>query len=356
MARIADRFNRRTIMAIMLATWSIFTVACGLAQTFLQMALARFGVGSGEAGIVPTSLSIISDYYPAHQRGTATAVFTAAIPIGVLVGFPMAGWLNDIIGWRWTFIVVGLPGVFLALSIRLLLIEPPRGHADKLAVDNPPPPLRDVAKYLWHCKSYRNLVLGGAATGFGYASVIQWTPSFLVRSFGMDTSEVGNWLALSIGLVGGTSTILSGWLADLLGKKDPRWYAWMPCAAMIALIPLGSLVYLTQTKIYALIFLALPMALYPIYLGPLSAMVQGLASVRMRATAAAISILTANLLGLALGPLIVGIISDMLSPKLGPEALRYAILSVVVFGAVWGSIHWFAGSRTLREDLAANKP
>ena len=225
MAMWADRRNRRNLISFSVFLWSGMTALCGAAANFTQLLLLRIGVGVGEAGSNPPSHSIIADLYPKEQRATAMAVFGTGINWGILNGFLVGGWINEWYGWRTAFVVVGLPGILIAVLVRFTLTEPPRGYADAQGEKPPvvtPPPFWTVVKFMAANRVLRNIVAAGALIAFtGYASVI-WVPIYLVRIHGMGTGEVGSYLALFIGVGGAIGIYLGGRLADFLSAKHGR--------------------------------------------------------------------------------------------------------------------------------------
>ena len=360
-ARWADRGVRRTIMAFGLAIWSGMTALTGLAQSFTQLALARIGVGIGEAACSPPAHSLLSDYFPPERRGTALSIFSLGVPIGIMIGYLAGGWINQYFGWRTAFFVVGLPGLVLALIVRLTLREPPRGHSEgrpTTLTTSHSDSFSDVLRFMWQLRSFRHLSLAAALHAlYGYG-VLAFMPAFMMRVHGMtNTAELGLWLGLIAGVFSGIGTFLGGTLGDRFaaGRKDMRWYMWLPAWATILSIPFSCLFYLWPEGRTALV-LSIPSAILgPTYIGPTMAMTQGLAKLSMRATASALLLFILNLIGLGLGPQAVGVLSDLLQPTYGTESIRYALLSVVVTGSIWSSLHYFLAARTLREDLRAKE-
>ena len=352
-ARLADRSSRVNIIASALAIWSIMTAVTGLAQNFWQMALARIGVGIGEAGCSPPSHSLISDYFPPDTRATALSIYALGIPIGILFGFLAGGWIEQFFGWRYAFFVVGLPGVLLAILVKLSLKEPPRGHSEAVKSDGPPPEIKRVIAYLWERKSFRHLALAAALHAFVGYGMTTWLPTFLSRSYGMESGEIGTWLAMLVGVAGGLGTISGGLISDKFGAKDARWYMWVPAITLGISVPFFISAFVADQKLWTLMLLIIPLYFGTFYLGPTFAMVQGLVEVRMRAISAAVLLFVLNLIGMGLGPQAVGIVSDLLTPTFGAESLRYALM-LVFLGNLWSAYHYFIASQHLRQDLAAN--
>lgn len=356
-AWLADRFNRRNIIAIALGLWSLMTAVSGMAVGFFSLFMARVGVGIGEAGGSPPSQSLISDYFPPERRGFALGVLFMYIPLGFLVGFLVGGWVNEFFGWRAAFMVVGVPGIILALILRFTLREPPRGHSENLQTMPPLPSLSSTIRYFLSRPALRHLPLAGAIHGVGAWGAGVWLPAYFIRVHGMSSGEIGTWMALIFGIAGSIGTIYGGHIADNLVKRtgDPRWYTWFSGSVILLTVPFAFLVYLWPTPVPALLFFILPILLGHMFLGPVMAMIQGLAGVRRRAMAAAFYLFLANLISMGCGPLIIGIISDVYSAEYGTDSLRYSILTLVVVTSVWAALHFFLAARTLREDLQAAK-
>jgi MFS family permease len=351
-ARYADRSNRRNLIALALAVWSAMTAVSGLAQNFWHLLLARIGVGVGEAGCSPPAHSMIADYYPAESRATALGLYSLGIPVGILFGFLAGGWINEFFGWRTAFFVVGIPGLVLAVVMRLTVREPPRGMAEGRASTGVQPSIGETFRYLWAKRAFRHLAIGGALTAFVGYGVTSWFPSFLMRSHGMQTGEIGTWLGLILGIPGGIGIVAGGWLADRFGARDQRWYMWIVAIALLACVPFSVGVYLAPTATLALLFLIIPVALGNFYQATTFSQVQGLSTLRMRAVAAAVLLFILNIIGLGLGPQVTGILSDAMRPQFGDESLRYSLLICGLVN-VWAAWHYYLAGRYLREDLAA---
>ncbi len=351
MAMWADRSNRRNIITLALATWSGMTVLCGMVANFWQLALARIGVGVGEAGSSPPSHSIIADMYAPTERATAMGIFSLGINCGLLIGFSVGGWINQWYGWRAAFWVVGAPGLILALLVRYSLREPPRGYVEGLqSISQEAPSLRDVVTYMWSTPALRHIVIGVTLASFVGYGVVLWLPSFLVRSHGLQSGTIGMLLALGFGVLGAVGTFMGGKLADRLGRSDIRWSVWIVSIAMLLALPFSLCFYLTRETSTALSLGIIPALVGGTYLGPSFALNQGLVPVQMRSVASAIILFVANIIGLGLGPQTVGILSDLFSARHGSESLRYALLTLACVN-VWTAFHYFLASRTLQADL-----
>ncbi len=352
-ARWADRGSRRSIIALGLFVWSVMTAATGLARSFTTLVLARIGVGIGEAAGSPPSHSMISDLFPPETRATALSIYALGIPIGAAIGNFTGGWVGEVFGWRAAFFVVGLPGVALAIFVRATLREPPRGHSEGIQSNATEESIGQVVRFMLQLRSFRHLSLAAALHAFvGYGAGLFLAP-FFIRVHGFGLGEIGTWLAL-LGLTGGVlGTYLGGFLADRLGVRDERWYLWVPAIATLLGVPFGLLFYLWPHPYWALLLAVPGTILGPMYLGPSFSITQGLAKLHMRALASAILLFILNIIGLGLGPLFVGFLSDQLEPSMGVESIRYALVSVVVAGNAWSAWHYYLASRTLREDLRA---
>lgn len=354
MAAWSDRKSRRTLIAVVVALWSVMTALSGLAVGFVTLLAARIGVAVGESGAGPAAQSLIADYFGPQGRGRAMSVFFLGIPLGILIGFLAGGWIAQLFGWRAAFFVVGLPGVAVAALVWLTLQEPPRGHSEGLRADQHAPSVRETLRYLWNTRSFRHIALGAGLQAFaGYGS-ITWIPSFLIRVHGMSVGEVGTWLALLVGIGSGIGTILGGVWADRLSKRDVRWSLWLPGAAIFAAAPFMVFVCLWPERLEVLMVYAIPVVLSAVWTGPIHAVVQTIVKVRMRAMAAAVLLFVINLIGLGLGPQVIGVLSDLLRDSLGNESLRYALL-IIIPAAVWSALHYWLGARTLRADLELAK-
>ena len=350
-ARWADRGVRRDIIALALFVWSCMTALCGIARTFPQLVVARIGVGIGEAGGSPPSHSILSDYYPPERRGTAFAIYALGIPVGTAFGFFTGGWMAETLGWRAAFLLVGLPGIALALVVRLTLREPPRGHSDAVRDVEPAPDALAVMRTMWGFASFRHLAMAAALHAFVGYGVAAWNAAFLIRSHGMSIGAVGSWLAGIAIVGGGLGTFAGGYLTDRLRPRDARWSLWVPGISTLVAVPFSMFFYLGSDLRVILALASVPVFFGAMYLGPTFALTQALAPLRMRAVASAFLLFLLNLIGLGLGPQMVGVASDLLAPRLEEESLRGALVLTVMFN-LWSGLHYFLGARTLRADLA----
>jgi predicted MFS family arabinose efflux permease len=352
-ARLADRFNRRNIIAICISLWSLMTAACGLAANFIALLLARMGVGIGEAGASPPSHAIISDYFAARERATALAIFSSGIMLAVFMGFSMGGWLNDNFGWRYTLVIAGLPGIFVGLLTFLTVREPPRGHADG-ALPPAPSNLRETLSYLAHCRTFLLLSFAGSMQAFVGYSVLSWLPAYFERVHGLSSTEIGAQLGIAVLIGGLLGTIPGGYVSDRLAKRDLRWYLWLSAIGMFAGMAAMQYCFIANDPLPAFISFAFAAGLLNICLGPMFTVCQGVAPVVMRSSATAIMLLIIDFIGMGFGPPVVGKISDLLEPTLGEQSLRYALMLVSCSPLLSGLLFWLTAGFIHRDFQVAH--
>lgn len=353
-ARLADKTNRRNIVAVSLSLWSIMTALCGFAKNFLQLLLARIGVGVGEAGGSPPAHAMISDYFPPEKRSTALSIYSAGIYFGVLIGFVMGGYLNQHLGWRTAFFTVGIPGVIFSLLFYITVKEPKRGATDTDKNTNNAASFVHVLKVLYSTKTFVLLAIASALNVFCIYGLLNWSPSFLQRLHGMKSSEIGATFGPIYGIAGAIGSFAGGLVTDHLGKSDKRWYLKVSAYTVIIAIPCAAAGLFVDNTFLSLTCLGLCGALQSIYLGPSIAVAHSLVPASMRALTSAIFFLAINLVGLGFGPLVVGMISDSLAPTLGVESLRWAMSIVIVISAI-SAIFFFVAAKKLVDDLKLQK-
>ncbi len=350
--QLADRFNRRNLVAIALATWSGMTVLCGTAANIWYLTMARIGVGVGEAGCSPPAHSMISDLYPPEQRSTAMGFYTLGISAGIMFAYLAGGWISQNIGWREAFYIVGAPGVLLALVVWLTVPEPLRGASEDRIDSGDQPRLKEVLLFLLERHSFRYLALGGALAAFVSYSHINFMPSFVVRSFDMNIATLGVWLGPINGIGGGAGLFLGGYLVDRIGRTSYRNSLRMIGVALTTAAVLYAGVFLSSNVYWSLALFALPTMMLHFNLAPVLSQTQSLVSLRMRSVASALILLILNVIGLGLGPLITGTISDQLEPAYGQESMRYSLLIVSsLLMPIAGWSFWRAGAN-IQQDLA----
>ena len=364
-ARWADRGNRVTVITVSVALWSAAVALCGFVSSFPQLLLARMGVAVGEAGCMPPAFSMIADYFSRLERPRAVAVYMLGSPLSMLIGYFLAGWLNEQYGWRIMFILLALPGLGLAALARLTLREPRRWPVRSLtrkvtpAVPTSPPAnhftMTAVYMALWNNVTFRYLWLCFSVTSFFGRGVLQWQPTFFIRSFGMQTGELGAWFTFIFGVGGLFGTYLGGRLAfryaagnEALQLKAMGWIG-----ALFSV--LTAAVFLCTNKFLALTLTFVTAVGSGLTAGPLFATLQSVVPERMRAVSIALVNLFANLIGMGLGPLAVGLLSDFFRPWFHDESLRYALLTFCPVG-IWGSWYLILGAKTVVRDIEAANP
>lgn len=345
-ALLADRTSRSGVITASLALWSLFTALCGTAASFWQLFLFRLGVGLGEAGGVAPSYALIADRFPAAQRGKALGIFSLGVPIGLGLGAVIGSWIAQHFDWRTAFLAMGVLGLILAPIFKFVVRDPPR-----VAGAAPPTMGTLFATFPLVARkpSFWLLAFGASLSslcGYGLAT---WVASILIRSFGMSLVGAGQFLG-SLLLIGGTAGVfLGGLLADRLGGKDRRWYAWLPAIAWLITAPLYALGLMVEDLTFVWLLLLVPNALNILWLGPITTAVQHLVEPSKRATASAAFLLINNLIGLGAGPLLIGLISDTLRSTYGVDSLRYAALAVLGF-YVLAALLVLVAARYLRQD------
>lgn len=350
LARIADRHNRITLVSVCLAVWSLATAACGMASGFISLLLARIGVGAGEAGCFPPSYSVLSDYYPPERRSFAIGVFHFWGNIGFLLGLVGAGIVSDLFGWRAAFIIFGLPGVLFAVILKLTVREPVRGALDKART---PVELgfKEAVKVLTARRAYIHLFVAYSLSAFAFYAILLWLPQFFARSFSMTQSELGMYYGLAFGggMIVGVG--LGAVIAPRFIAKDRRWEMLFPAAAALSSLPLALAALIVPSQTTALVLTFLFCTCASAGLGPGFAAIQSLSEPNFRATASALVLFAAAIIGQGLGPTLVGVLSDVLSAALGEHSLPLAIaLAATAFG--WSSFHYWLGSRRFLRDMA----
>ncbi len=350
-ARWADRYNRVNIVSVSLVIWSSMTAVSGLAANFLHLLAARIGVGVGEAGASPPSHSIISDYFPHEQRGRALSFYSIGIYIGILFGFLAGGWINQFFGWRMAFFVVGVPGILLAAIVKLTLREPLRGACDD--GDHSAAPEGNMLVDIWRMLRTRTFLYAAVASGcnafLGYGA-LNWMPSFTMRIYELPVGVVGTWLALIAGIAGAAGVYAGGHLSDALGRRDTRWPYRITGLSTLASGAFMVLVLLVGNQYLMWAMYALVVFFQSMFLGPTIAMAHSLVGPRYRALASSLVFFLLNIIGLGLGPLTVGWVSDLLNPSVGVESIRWAMMTTSIAATI-GALLYFAANRHVREDL-----
>ena len=378
---MAERVNRKAMLAVCVAAWSLMTAACGLATNFMTLLLGRVGVGVGEAGFQPLAYSLVADHFRANRRASIIAIILLGAPFGFLLGQSVGGFVAANWGWRVAFFALGVPGLLAALVTWLTLREPPRGLADGVIANEPAPSIRDVFVTLWAKPAFRHLLAGFTIAGFAMNAVAAFVLPFYLRSFDdLSLAQAG----LIFGMISFTSNglgmLLGGFGIDRLSQHDSRWALWGPAIGLVVATPLylGAFANTQVAASLACIWFAnLSLATY---MAPSSATMQNLIGPRMRAMTAAIAGMVVGLFGAGLGPTLLGIASDLYASasfvsgdfiaqcpggrapagaesildaacrSASSEGLRLALISALAF-FVWAAVHYVAAARTLRRDL-----
>ena len=338
-ALLADKTSRSRVIAAALTMWSAFTGLCGIATSFWQLFIFRMGVGIGEAGGVAPSYALIADYFEPRRRARALAIFSLGVPIGLAMGTLIGAYIAHAISWRAAFYVMGVAGVLLAPVLLYFVRDLPRQPGAS------PAPIGQVFPILARKPVFWLMAFAaGSSSLCGYGLAV-WTPTVLERSFGMGLLARGQFLA-SIVLIGGcTGVFAGGWLADRLGHLDRGWYARLPAIAWLITAPTFAAGLLAPNLWLAWPLLLIPNALNILWLGPVITAVQHLVPRPMRATASASFLLINNLIGLGVGPFLIGGLSDALKKSYGIEALRYAAVACTSFYILAGLLMLLCVSR-----------
>lgn len=356
----ADRGNRKLVIVTATAVWSLMTALCGAAMNFWQLAITRIGVGVGEAGSGPSSHSIISDLFPLKSRATALGIFSQGISLGLVLGIYGGAqvaahwaWRTDTFvldGWRMAFVVMGAVGLPIALLALLTLREPARGASEGHTLSADAPPLSTTLKFIRSQKSLvHTLTAATLTTLVGYTGVIWW-PSFIVRSHGLSPDDMSAFLALVFGLGSGFGIFLGGYCADYFARHDIKMMPRVVTFALLFGLPFGVAIYVVENSTLVFLLIGIPAAVGGFYLGPTMALVQSLVAVRMRTVASALFLFIVNIIGMGLGSMMIGGLSDALKPTFGDDALRYALLSFMVFN-LWAAYHYWRAGHFVEADL-----
>lgn len=348
-AYLADKTYRSRVIAAALAVWSGFTALCGTAVAFWQLFAFRMGVGIGEAGGVAPSYALIADYFPPERRARALAIFSLGIPVGGAAGTIIGAYLASWIDWRAAFIAMGIAGLLLAPVMFIVVRDPLRSASGSQSAS-----LSRVFPILARKPSFWLLALAASSSSLAGYGLLAWTPSVLERSFGLSLVERGQFNASLLLLGGCTGMLIGGLLADRLGRSDRAWYARLPMIAWLITAPTFALGLMAPSLWIAWPVLLIPNALNILWLGPIVTAVQHLVPREIRSTASASFLLINNLIGLGVGPLLIGRISDALKATYGAESLRYAAVGITAFFLVAAMLIFVAG-RTLRSDWVDEK-
>jgi Arabinose efflux permease len=386
-ARLSERFNRVNIISGSLALWSLFTSLSGLAASFLQLLLCRIGVGVGESCGNPPAYSLITDYFGPRRRASALSIYQLGLPLGVMAGAIAGGILTQYYGWRTAFIVLGIPGVVLAIALKLLVRELPRGYSDRLAgrdeQSDVSPTILETARRLVATPAARHMIIGVTLFTFVNYGSGAFTAPFLIRAFEMDYAQVGLIIGFAVGAANALGTFAGGFMADYFGKSEPRAYAYVPMIGILIATPLMIGAFLQADWRFAVGLLGLAGVIQFVYFSPTYAAIYNMVDARMRATTTALISLVASLTALVIGTVAAGALIDFVSahqfnlvhsgdfallcpggvaPSEAEAALKTACssaidqgtrisLAVCTLALPWAAIHFLLAARTIRADF-----
>jgi MFS family permease len=346
-ARIADRLNRRNIVALAFAFWSAMTFLCGMASSVATLALARIGVGIGESAGTPASQSMVADLFDKNDRPRALGVYAIGTYLGVFLGYFIGGYVNQHYGWRMAFFSAGLPGIALAAILWLTISEPKRGA---MAETFAPEPIGPTLGFLISQKTFVIVLIGFCLTTYTNYATAAWIPPFLARVHHLSSAEIGTYAGTFKGLFGMAGTLVGGLVVAQISRHDDRWKLWAPAITSGLAGPVFAVCMLTSDFATMVAALAATSFLVGFHLGPIFAIAQTVARPSMRALASAIILLTASCFGQGVGPLAVGMINDALKNDYGANAVRYSLLSAAVTTTL-GALLFVWAAATIRADI-----
>jgi predicted MFS family arabinose efflux permease len=348
---LADRVDRRKLIALSIGVWSVMTAACGAAANFTQLMLARIGVGIGEAGGTPASQSMLADLFPFSQRVLATSIFSLGAAAGSMLGSSAGGTIADAFGWRAAFFALAIPGIVVAVLVRFTTYEPARGRLDTDA-QGASPSLKETLRFMRTQRSLMHVFAGATVVTYWGWGLLWWTPAFLMRSHGMTTGEAGRLMGTINGVAGALGIIAGGALIHRLGRNDARWQVWLVGIGTLLGTCASTVAYAASSRTTATIMLWLFVPMAYVYIAPVLSLTQSLVLPRMRGLSCAIMLFGANVANLALAPQIIGILSDafLAHSAAGTDSLRWSLILTTLTG-FWAAYHFWAAGRNMRQDL-----
>jgi len=350
LARYADKNNRKNIVSVSLVVWSAMTALSGMAQNFTHLLLARIGVGIGEAGGSPPAHSIISDYYEPKRRATALSIYSTGVYVGIGLGFIIGGVIAKAYGWRVALYALGIPGILYAILVYFTVKEPIKGLTDKNTTEKKDLSLAEVVRFLFKKKTFVFIAFGSGFCAFVNYGVGNWLPPFLSRIYGMSIDKIGITLGLIAAIFGGVGTFSGGYLTDKFQKRGIKWYCWIPAIAIITNMLPALYVFFGENLNLVIVMISVSYFLSSIYLGTTIAIAHSLVPAEMRAFTSAVLFFILNAIGLGLGPLVIGLLSDYLEPTLGSEALRWAF-TITFAAAILAASLYYLGSRHYDDEI-----
>jgi MFS family permease len=350
-ARVADRLNRRNIVALAFAFWSAMTALCGMASSVATLTLARIGVGIGESAGTPASQSMVADLFGKNERPRALGIYAIGTYLGVFLGYFIGGYVNQHYGWRMAFFTAGLPGIALAAVVWLTVAEPKRGSKSGVMAETfAPEPIGPTLGFLASQKSFVIVLIGFCLTTYTNYATAAWIPPFLARVHHLNSAEIGTYAGTFKGLFGMAGTLVGGLVVARISRGDDRWKLWAPAITSGLAGPVFAWCMLTPDFTTMVAALAATSFLVGFHLGPIFAIAQTVARPSMRALASAIILLTATCFGQGVGPLAVGMINDALKNDYGADAVRYSLLSAAVTTTL-GALLFVWAAASIRRDI-----
>jgi predicted MFS family arabinose efflux permease len=343
-ARLADRFSRKGILAICLMLWSVMTLICGLTSRFWMLVVARAGVAAGEAGYAPASHALITDMVAPRRRASALSVLVLGIAAGGLLASVVGGWVAQHYGWRAAFLVIGAPGVVIAFLVAFTIRDPERTKPASVQT------AFSAYKHLLADPVYTFCILGSALHLMVAYGLAAWSIAFFVREHGLTLAVAGAAVGGAAAIAAGVGGGLGGVIADWLGVRDRRWLAWWPCVTVLVAALTGPPAFLLRDTTMAVVLLTITTFLNSLYMPATYALVQSVADPRGRATAAAMMIFVQNFIGLGFGPLAIGMASDFLMPHVGVKSLGYALALVFVLNGIAAALYFYSGLKWTRGE------
>jgi predicted MFS family arabinose efflux permease len=347
-ARLSDQYSRKWIIITSLVVFSLMTAFSGMAAGFISLLLLRIGVGIGEAGVNPASHSIIADYFPPQRRAFAMAILMLGGSLGMMLGFVGGGFIAEAYSWRIAMVSVGVPGLLLAVFMARSLREPARGTYET-ETPPPPPPILTTAAAMWANPAMRHLIAGSIIAGLVGYGFTQWLPTFFIRTHDLSQSETGMVMAGVFGILGAIGALAVGKWFDRLSNRGFQHGMRMLAIVPFVTIPFFIMGLLADNLTTAMLLFIIPGFAANYVIGPTIAMIQTLSPVHMRAVSSAIKMLCLNLIGMGLGPLLVGLLSDLLTPHYGDDALAVGLAYFTLVG-LWGSLHFWLCARALEKQ------
>jgi MFS family permease len=349
-ARWADRGNRRSILTWGLTIWSGMTALAGISRNAIQLTLARFGVGIGEAAGTAPSASIISDLFPSHQRAMAMSVYQLGPVFGGFLGAFIGGWINQYYGWHRAFLVAGIPGLLVALIFRFTVKEPVRGTTEETQVRTRQQPIGETLDFIFSQKSYVLLLIGFSFTTYIQFGFGNWTAPFLGRIRHLNSAQIGTYLGTVRGVAGLIGTLIGGYLTDWFGHRDPRWRLYVPAICSMLACPAALLFLFSPSPVLSLAGFAVISAASPVHVGPIISVSHSVVKVGMRTFSTSLLYLISEIFGLGLGPYFIGAFNDHYAKQLGVNVIRYS-MSTAAAATLIGGIFFLIAAQFLKNDV-----